>query len=66
MMNSNKFISLYHDVIESDAMDISTAVTAYVSSNDIECLLSIRDGQIRKNSIMNITLTYSKADGVTA
>ena len=46
MMNSNKFISLNSDVIESDAIDVSTAVTAYVSSNDIEGLLSIRDGQI--------------------
>ena len=52
MVNSNKFICLNSDVIESDAIDISTAVTAHISSNNIEGLLRIRDGQIRENRIM--------------
>lgn len=60
MMNSDKFISMHPDVIESDAIDISTTVTAHISSNNIEGLFSVRDCQIRENRIVNITLTYNR------
>ena len=46
MMDSDEFICLNPDVIESDTGDISTAITSHISSNKIECLVCIRDCQI--------------------
>ena len=66
MVNTDQFICFNFYIVESYSINISTTITFDICADDIERLPCICYGNIGQYRIMNISLTYSKSDGIAA
>ena len=64
MVDTYKFLCFNFYIIETYSINISATIAFYICSDNIECLLCICYRNVRKDGIMDISLSYSKSDGI--